>query len=68
MAKYFLTAKTQNKISTYGIKYGDKINIYDITPDKELLQKLIDKINSYDLSPCHLEQVIEDFLIDYTID
>lgn len=68
MAKYQITAKTHNRITTYGIKYSDHIFIDDITTDKEELNKLTAKINRYKLSPCHLEQIVEDFLIDLSAD
>lgn len=47
--------------TTYGIKCDGMI-IDDVSTNKEEVIRLIDKLNEYGLSPCHLQDVIEDFI------
>lgn len=68
MKNYILTQKTKNKTTSYGIKHGDNILIDNISDNKQEVEELIERINHYDLSPCHLEQIIEDFLTDQYTD
>ena len=49
--------------TTYGIKC-DEVSVKDVSPNKEDVTELIDRLNQYGLSPCHLQDVIEDFLVD----
>lgn len=49
--------------TTYGIKC-DEVSVKDVSPNKEDVTELIDRLNLYELSPCHLQDVIEDFLVD----
>lgn len=49
--------------TTYGIKC-DEVSVKDVSPNKEDVTELIDRLNQYELSPCHLQDVIEDFLVD----
>lgn len=49
--------------TTYGIKC-DEVFVQDVSPNKEDVTELIDRLNQYELSPCHLQDVIEDFLVD----
>ena len=44
--------------TTYGIKC-DEVSVKDVSPNKEEVTELIDQ---YGLSPCHLQDVIEDFI------
>ena len=46
---------------TYGIKC-DEVSVKDVSPNKEEVTELIDRLNQYGLSPCHLQDVIEDFI------
>ena len=45
--------------TTYGIKC-DEVSVKDVSPNKEEVTELIDRLNQYGLSPCHLQDVIED--------
>ena len=47
--------------TTYGIKC-EEMAVKDVSPSKEEVTELIDKLNKYELSPCHLQDVIEDFI------
>lgn len=47
--------------TTYGIKC-DEVSVKDVSPNKEDVTELIDRLNKYELSPCHLHDVIEDFI------
>ena len=47
--------------TTYGIKC-DEVSVKDVSPNKEEVTELIDRLNQYGLSPCHLQDVIEDFI------
>lgn len=47
--------------TTYGIKC-DEVSVKDVSPNKEDVTELIDRLNQYGLSPCHLQDVIEDFI------
>lgn len=49
--------------TTYGIKC-DEVSVKDVSPNKEEVTELIDRLNQYGLSLCHLQDVIEDFLVD----
>ena len=40
------------------------MSVKDVSPNKEEVAELIDRQNKYGLSPCHLQDVIEDFLVD----
>lgn len=47
--------------TTYGIKC-DEVSVKDVSPNKEEVTELIDRLNKYGLSPCHLQDVIDDFI------
>ena len=51
---------------TYGITCGERI-ITDISTNKQSIESLIKKANKTGLSPIHLDDVIEDFLVDFKI-
>ena len=51
---------------TYGISYED-IEIQDVSTDKTKVEKLVNLCNELDLSPIHLNDVLEDFLVDNNI-
>ena len=48
--------------TTYGVKC-DRMSVKDVSPNKEEVTELIDRLNKYELSPCHLQDVIEDFIV-----
>lgn len=55
---------------SYGIAaFADATTIIascqDITSDKQKLQDLINLCNELDLSPIHLNDVVQDFLVEY---
>lgn len=47
--------------TTYGIKC-EEMAVNDVSPNKKEVTELIDRLNKYGLSPCHLQDVIEDFI------
>ena len=47
--------------TTYGIKC-DEVSVKDVSPNKEEVTELIDRLNKYGLSPCHLQDVVTDFI------
>ena len=47
---------------TYGITYGD-IVIEDISTEKCKIEKLVSLCNELDLSPIHIHDVVDDFLV-----
>lgn len=48
--------------TTYGIKC-DEVSVKDVSADKKKVTELIDRLNKYGLSPCHLHDVVEDFIV-----
>ena len=77
MIKYLL--HTQDVLSSeieshesYGISvFSDDLHIctiHDITDNKSDIILLIKKINNFKLDPCHLSQVVEDYLYDLSVD
>lgn len=54
------------KRDTYGISYDNK-NIKDISTDKNKIEELVTLCNSLSLSPIHINDIIEDFLVDFDI-
>ena len=53
-------------IKTYGITCNDLI-IKDISIDKQKVETLIDLCNKNQVSPIHLEDIIDDFLVDLKV-
>lgn len=48
----------------YGIRDNDSdLLINDITTDKKKLEELVDTMNRLQVSPIHVRDIIEDFLI-----
>ena len=64
--KSFVTDEDGVKHETYGISFDDK-NIYDISTEKDKVEKLIKLCNENDASPLHINDIIEDFLVDFEI-
>lgn len=54
------------KHNTYGISYKER-EVKDISTDKHKIEKLVNLCNELELSPIHLDDVIEDFLVDFEI-
>ena len=59
--KHLINAPAGSGKTTYGIKC-DEVSVKDVSPNKEEVAELIDRLNKYGLSPCHLQDVIEDFI------
>ena len=53
-------------IKTYGITCNDLI-IKDVSIDKQKVETLIDLCNKNQVSPIHLEDIIDDFLVDLQV-
>lgn len=51
---------------TYGISHNDTM-IKDVSIDKVKVEKLITLCNELDLSPIHIYDVVEDFLVDFEV-
>ena len=54
------------KWDTYGIRYGENV-INDISIDRIKIEKLIEVLNRQKLSPIHIYDVIEDFMVDFNV-
>ena len=61
-----ITDENGTKHDTYGISYADK-EIKDISTEKKKIEKLVSLCNNLSLSPIHINDVIEDFLVDFEI-
>lgn len=61
-----ITDENGTKHDTYGISYADK-EIKDISTEKKKVEKLVSLCNNLSLSPIHINDVIEDFLVDFEI-
>ena len=53
-------------IKTYGISCGNR-TIKDISTNKKKVERLVELCNKNKLSPIHLDDVIDDFLVDLQI-
>ena len=47
---------------TYGIGFGDR-NYRDLTPEREKAEAFCRLLNESDVEDCHIEELIEDFLV-----
>ena len=56
------TSDDQELYTSYGIAC-DELVIEDITNDQRALKDFIQLINRMDVSPLHLQDVVEDFLV-----
>ncbi len=56
---------------TYGITVfeGGKLIrvVKDVSSDREKVERLVERFNAENLSPEHLNQAIEDFLLDFKV-
>ena len=48
---------------SYGITYKDKA-IYDVSTSKQKIERLVALCNEGKLEPCHINDVIDDFLVN----
>ena len=55
-----------NSIVTYGITCDDR-EIKDISTNRQKVENLINLCNKNNLSPMHLDDVIDDFLVDLQV-
>ena len=55
-----------NQHETYGLIYNNTV-INDISTNKEKVEKLVFLCNELELSPIHIYDVIDDFLVDFEI-
>lgn len=51
-----------NEYTTYGISSAD-ITFFDVSLDKQKVEKMIEKINNVQLESCHLMYFIEDEIV-----
>ena len=55
-----------NAIESYGITCGER-EIKDISTNKQKVENLIHLCNEKKLSPIHLDDIIDDFLVDLQV-
>ena len=55
----------EEQYTTYGIACEDTV-VHDISPNKKSITDLVHKLNLLQLLPIHLNDVIDDFIIDPT--
>ena len=61
-----VTNEENEIILSYGISFGEK-QIKDISVNKTKIETLINLCNKNNLSPIHIYDVIDDFLVDLNI-
>lgn len=49
-------------VTVYGIKYDDEHSVPDISTSKAEVEGILETIIKNDCDPCHLKDVVEDFL------
>lgn len=47
--------------TVYGIKCNEAY-VRDVSGNSEEVKRLVERLNEYELSPCHLYDVVEDFI------
>ncbi len=66
LLKHENISANKNTCLSYGISvFENNVEIQqicDISPNEDVVRKLIEKFNMYELSPLHLNIMIEDFL------
>ncbi len=71
MITYKLNCTSDNEEYSFGISAfsGDKLikSIFNVTENEGDIVKLIKIINELELDICHLDDIIEDYLTDFTI-
>lgn len=61
-----LITEEGERFKTYGVSY-DAVVIRDVSINKSKVLSLINKCNTYKLSPVHIYDIIDDFLVDFEI-
>ena len=61
-----VTNEENEIILSYGISFGEK-QIKDISVNKTKIETLVSLCNQNNLSPIHIYDVIDDFLVDLNI-
>ena len=61
-----ITDENWKQYSSYGIMHESK-TVKDISLDKEKILKLIKACNEGNLSTLHIDDIVEDFLVDLKI-
>lgn len=61
-----ITDENGKQYSSYGIMHESK-TVKDISLDKEKILKLIKACNEGNLSTLHIDDIVEDFLVDLKI-
>ena len=61
-----VTDEENEIILSYGISFGEK-QIKDISVNKTKIETLVNLCNKNNLSPIHIYDVIDDFLVDLNI-
>ena len=56
----------EKECDTYGISFDD-IVIEDISINKQKIEKLVNLCNELELSPIHIYDVIDDFLVELDV-
>ena len=71
MSYYVYLSDNRRDRDCYGIAYktdkGEITVIEDITSDKKSIERLVNVFNRESLDPIHLDQAVEDYLIDFDI-
>lgn len=61
-----ITNEENETILSYGISFG-KTHIKDISVNKSKIKTLVNLCNKNNLSPIHIYDVVDDFLVDLKI-
>ncbi len=71
MITYKLNITTNELCNEFGISAfsGDTLikSVYSITDNKNDVVELIDMCNELELDVCHLDDIVEDYLTDFSI-
>ena len=67
-----ITHEELGTVWTYGIlvqfgRDGTPLHYPDVSTDGELVRQLVERMNELELDPVHVEDVIEDFLVDFAL-
>lgn len=71
MITYKLNCSSEDGEYRFGISAfsGNKLikSVFNVTENKKDIDKIIEIINELELDICHLDDIIEDYLTDFTI-
>ncbi|WP_367925354.1 hypothetical protein [uncultured Ruthenibacterium sp.] len=56
-----LTDPSLGSYWTYGIQGGGVV-VHDVGTDESFVQTVVSALNAYDVEPCHVWDIVEDFL------